>query len=524
MLREKKSYCKTRCGIREAFLIKAPITVLSVLLMLSLTGCGSKSASGSRSREPMMAETAMETTAMSSKSFAPAAGSYGIAGDSYYDEDAIEAEGAMAVAEAADYDDVARDGLTAVNKGEVDSEEVPDNRKLIRNVDLSFESDHFDEFLEDVQAKTKALGGYVEMSDISGNRETSSRRHANFTLRVPSAKLDQFLDFAEGAGNLTRKYEYTQDVTLQYSDLEARKKTLRTEQTRLLELLAQAESMDAVIALESRLSDIRYELESYESNLRLYDNQVQYSTVTMDISEKMIYSTNEKTGFLERISTGFRENLQDLGESIEDMAVFLIVNIPQIILWIIFIFLLVRFISFLRVRLALRKQKEKAALEKAMQRPSKKTGWLPGIFNKKGGQADGMPMNAGNSVPFSGAPMNAGNPVPPTGMPMNAGNSMPPTGMPMNAGNPMPPTGMPMNVGNPMPPTVAPMNMGNSVPPTGAPMSAGNSMPPTGMPMNAGNSVPPSGTEDVTSSSGSFASPDAQGKSAGTEAEGKLPD
>ena len=62
-----------------------------------------------------------------------------------------------------------------------------------------------------------------------------------------------------------------------------RKKSLEIEQERLWALLEKADSLDAVVALEARLSEIRYELESYTSQLRLYDNQVDYSTVSIYI-------------------------------------------------------------------------------------------------------------------------------------------------------------------------------------------------------------------------------------------------
>ena len=91
--------------------------------------------------------------------------------------------------------------------------------------------------------------------------------------RIPADRLDRFVETVESAGNVTSKQEQVTDVTLQYSDTESRKKSLEIEQERLWALLEKAESLDAVVALEARLSEIRYELESYTSQLRPYDNQ-----------------------------------------------------------------------------------------------------------------------------------------------------------------------------------------------------------------------------------------------------------
>lgn len=84
---------------------------------------------------------------------------------------------------------------------------------------------------------------------------------------------------------------------------------LLTEQERLMTYLEQAESIEEMMTIESRLSDIRYQLESMESQLRTYDSQIEYSTVSLYISEVVELTpveTKEQTTW-ERISEGFYE-------------------------------------------------------------------------------------------------------------------------------------------------------------------------------------------------------------------------
>lgn len=217
----------------------------------------------------------------------------------------------------------------------VDPSKIPSDRKLIRTVSLTFETTEFDTFVRDIQNKTTELGGYVESSDISGNEKTSSTRSAYFTLRIPKPNLDTFLSFTEGGANLTRKYENSQDITLKYHDTESRKKALKEEYDRLLELIAQAESVDAIIAIEERLSDIRYELDGFESDLRMYDNQVEYSTVNVDVKEAKVYTPTQKTTFWDRVASRFESNLGDLMDSLTDFLVWFISSIPVLIFWVI---------------------------------------------------------------------------------------------------------------------------------------------------------------------------------------------
>ena len=65
----------------------------------------------------------------------------------------------------------------------------------------------------------------------------------------------------------------------------------------MFELMAKAENVDAVIAIESRLSEVLYELESIKSSLRVYDNQVLYSTIYLNINEVKLTSTTGEASF-----------------------------------------------------------------------------------------------------------------------------------------------------------------------------------------------------------------------------------
>ncbi len=296
-----------------------------ILVAITVTACGRSASTNFSVSDSIDGDYEMADTA-------PAAGA-----DMY--KVAAKSSNAAFIAneEAADFSDAATE--TAVDSSgsdttaEITPENIPEDRKLIRTVNLSFETTEFDKFIDDLQHKTTELGGYVESSDINGNAETSSNRYAYFTLRIPKPQLDTFLDFAECGANLTRKYENTQDITLRYHDTESRKKALKEEYDRLLELMAQAESVDAIISIEQRLSDIRYELDNYESDLRTYDNQVDYSTVTVDVSETSIYTPTQKTTFWGRVSSNLEQNIEELIEAVTDFLVWFISSLP------IFIFL-----------------------------------------------------------------------------------------------------------------------------------------------------------------------------------------
>lgn len=210
---------------------------------------------------------------------------------------------------------------------------VSTSQKLIKTVDLAMETREFDTLLTNIQEKVTELGGYTENSNISGTSYYGrGNRYAWLRLRIPVEKLDGFVTTVSDLGNVTSKNESVDDITLQYVDTESHKKALETEQERLLTLMEQAENVDDIIQIESRLSEIRYELQNYESTLRTYDNQVNYSTVTIDINEVERESSPEKQSFGSELKTRLSDNIYRLGQDLRAFSIWFIASLPYFII------------------------------------------------------------------------------------------------------------------------------------------------------------------------------------------------
>ena len=194
---------------------------------------------------------------------------------------------------------------------------------------LSTETGDMDTALEAISARIQQMQGYVESQNISGL--SGRQRTASLTIRVPAEEVDSFVEEVSGLTNLVSSSRNVRDITLTYTDTEGRVKALETEQTRLLELMEQAENMSDLLEIEARLTEVRYQLESYASTLRLYDNQVDYATVSLYITEVEKYTPVEEPGFFERITGGLAESIVNLGETIVECIVWLIVNLPYLI-------------------------------------------------------------------------------------------------------------------------------------------------------------------------------------------------
>ena len=228
-----------------------------------------------------------------------------------------------------DTDETADTGVTSENGLEA---QVENGRKLIRTVSLSLETKEFDSVLTNLSTKTTELGGYIETSSVNGNSYSHhSTRYASYVIRIPADKLNEFVEVVSELGNVTQKNESVEDVTLRYIDVESHKKALETEQERLLELLSKAENMEEILTIESKLSDIRYEIENYESQLKTMDNQIDYSTVSVYIDEvERVTDTGEK-GFFEEIKERFGNSLYIVARGIRGLVIGILGSLPILI-------------------------------------------------------------------------------------------------------------------------------------------------------------------------------------------------
>ncbi len=244
------------------------------------------------------------------------------------------------------YEEAAMADEAAFENGTGQSENVvkDDSRKLITTVNMSAETEDLTVTMSNVEKKVTELGGYIESSNIyngTGYSGYQSSRSADLTVRIPAENLEAFVESVEGSNNITNKSVNVEDITLSYVDTQSRKNALRTEEKRLLEILESAETVEDLVTIEDKLADVRYELESIESTLRSYDNQVNYSTVYLNISEVARFTPVEKENAFVRMGKGFMENLADVGEGIVEFFVWLVSHLPQILLLVIIVVIII---------------------------------------------------------------------------------------------------------------------------------------------------------------------------------------
>ena len=244
--------------------------------------------------------------------------------------------GDYAVAEEAyeydEYEEYEESAVTNDAQAEQVDESANSKRKLIRTIRLNAETYDFGTLTAQVAAKVNSLGGYIESSDVYGD-EKKANRSASYTLRIPAANADEFVGIIEGKSNITSRSENVEDVTLSYVDIQSRKESLQIEYDRLQEMLGNAETVEDMIYIEDRLSNVRYEIQSIESQLRVYDNKIDYTTIYLEIDEVKEYTEPEPVdnSVGERIKRGLSNAGSDILEFIQDLIVGIVVAIPYLL-------------------------------------------------------------------------------------------------------------------------------------------------------------------------------------------------
>ena len=262
----------------------------------------------------------------------------------FSENEASAAVGTEAAEASADEAGTAENG-----KETAKSAETENSRKLIRTFNLDVETTDFDNLVTQLQQETQNLGGYVESSYVNGNSYyTENSRYASLTLRIPKDKTDDFLGTVGEMANVTSRSENVEDVTLTYTDLKSHVEALQAEQEQLMKLMEQAKTVEDTMSIQSRLTDVRYELESYMSQLKVYDNQVDYDTVNISIQEVKNETPTGELSIGQKMLNGLENSLRAIAESAKNLCIWFVASIPYFVILFAVIFAVVSIIKKIR--------------------------------------------------------------------------------------------------------------------------------------------------------------------------------
>lgn len=296
--------------------------ILTFLMLLSLCACGAAS-KGS--------DTAAATESIQE---APAA-----AADNGYGGLASYSGSYAADAEYEEAEEAGAGGGTGAEAGEINPE------KIIYSGEAQIETLNFDESIAGLMEMLEQYGGWIESSSLSGanyysiSRGNSGNRSAYYTLRIPSDKFETMMTSLSQLGNVPYTHTYSENVTAQYYDTQARLTAYETQEARLLEMMEKAETVSDVITIEEKLTELRYQIESLQSTLNNWDRQVNYSSLYVTVDEVGEYTPQPQQSYLQELWQALTGAFKDLGRFFKNFLVFLVSAIPTIIVLVVLFFI-----------------------------------------------------------------------------------------------------------------------------------------------------------------------------------------
>ncbi len=193
-------------------------------------------------------------------------------------------------------------------------------RKFILSVYMNLECENVGPARDRAVAAAEGAGGFVE--SLNYWTDESGRASASLTLRVPAEALTNVLGQLRSLGDVLTEQASRQDVTGQHIDLTARLNNLRLQEQRLLVLLGKAENLGDIFALENELARIRTDIEVYDSQLRVLNEQIALSTINLNLQEAGP-GPGPGAGFWDRVLDAFLKSLRWMAEVAGKLVIFL---------------------------------------------------------------------------------------------------------------------------------------------------------------------------------------------------------
>ena len=196
-----------------------------------------------------------------------------------------------------------------------------DSAKIIYTANLTLESKDYEAARSALDSALAEAGGYLESS--SEYSDAGDSRSVSLTYRVPQQNYENFLAAVAEAGNVTYKNQQADDVTAQYMDVETRLENLKNQRTRLQQLQQQADNLSDLLEIESSLTDVQSQIESWQSQMDWYNDQVEECTVYVSLSEVSTYSPPSEgfgSRFVSALSAGWQNFVDGLQQVIVALA------------------------------------------------------------------------------------------------------------------------------------------------------------------------------------------------------------
>lgn len=206
---------------------------------------------------------------------------------------------------------------------------APVERKIVRNADISLESEKPEESQKRIATIVESKGGFVvESQQSSSDVKVNARDIVQMTVRVPADKFAEALD--EIRATSSRVIVETvkgEDVTEEFIDIEARLTAKKALEQQFMEIMKRANTVEDALSVQSQLADVRSEIEKIEGRKRFLENQASLSTIKIRLQTPAVFSANS-SGFFYRLTESFANGFDIAIGFILGLVTFVVAALP----------------------------------------------------------------------------------------------------------------------------------------------------------------------------------------------------
>jgi uncharacterized protein DUF4349 len=204
------------------------------------------------------------------------------------------------------------------------------DRKIIRNAEMTLEISDPGVGLQKIAAIAEKNGGFVVSSE---SRENSAQnlptRVVTVVARMPASHFGEVIEAIRRIdGRITVEKISGMDVTEEYIDLEARIRTKRALELQFLDIMRQARKISDALEVQSKLAEVRTEIESLEGRRRFLENKSALSTISITLQTPAPLLATTTNGFQQSVKMAFGDGLDAASEIVLGIIRFAMIMIP----------------------------------------------------------------------------------------------------------------------------------------------------------------------------------------------------
>lgn len=195
--------------------------------------------------------------------------------------------------------------------------------KLVYRCSIDMETLDYEGTVRTIKESVSRYGGIIQSEDESDIGygwyyddyvKTDGTLHNQLEVRIPSGNYAEFVSGIGNSGKITSKSTSVDNISQEYYDTETQINALEIQSEKLLQMFDKCETIEEMITVEQRLSEIQYRLDGLRTEKRYMDQDVAYSYVDISITEVMEYKADAVPSKTARFSDRLKNTIRDTGK------------------------------------------------------------------------------------------------------------------------------------------------------------------------------------------------------------------